>query len=80
MIDGIISGILFRYTQIILFLKSHQFGKCSHHIFLYVIGYNISWRPYDPHDPPIPKSGGCDSSSRIDDYAFSEALLPKFDF
>jgi len=40
---------LFNYTQIILFPKSHRFGKCSHIIFLYIIGYNnILWRPHDP--------------------------------
>ena len=30
----------FNYTQIVLFLKSHPFGNCSHLIFLYIIGYN----------------------------------------
>ena len=47
------------YTQVILFMKSHHFEKCSHLIFLYIIGYNISWRPHDP-TIPTPKSGGCD--------------------
>ena len=38
---------LFNYTQIIIFLKSHHFGKCSQIVFLYNIGYNnISWRPH----------------------------------
>src|SRR6218665_2493285 len=41
---------LFNYTQIITFLRSHHFGKCSNLIFLYIIRYNnISWRPHDPH-------------------------------
>ena len=45
-----LAKLLFKYTQIILFLKSHLFGKCSHLIFLYILGYNnISWRPDDPH-------------------------------
>src|SRR6218665_1304214 len=35
------------YTQIIVFLNSHHFGKCAHLIFQYIIGYNISWRPHD---------------------------------
>ena len=35
MIEGIIPGILFNYTQITLFMKSHHFGKCSHLMFLY---------------------------------------------
>jgi len=49
MIEGIIQEFLFNYRQIILFLKSHHSGKWSHHIFLYVIGYNnISWRLHDP--------------------------------
>jgi len=39
----------FNYTQIILFLKSYHFGKCSHLIFLYTRGYNnILLRPRDP--------------------------------
>ena len=46
---------VFNYTQIIRFLKSHHFARCSHLIFLYIIGYNnISWIP---HDPLIPKLG-----------------------
>jgi len=58
MIEGIIPGIYIYYTQIVLFLRSHHFGKCSYLTFLYIIGYNnISKRP---HDPPIPKSGGRD--------------------
>jgi len=33
----------------ILFLQSHNFGKCSHLIFLYITGYNDnSWRSNDP--------------------------------
>ena len=48
---------LFNYTQIFPSLKSHHFGKCSHLILLYIIGYNISWRSHDPpstpHDPQI---------------------------
>jgi len=48
-----LSAEFFNYTQIILFLKRHRFGKCPHLIFLYTIGHNnISWRP---HDIPIPK-------------------------
>jgi len=51
------------YIKIFLFLKSHHFGKYSHLIFLYIIGYDIiSWRLYDPHipnlegrDTPIPQ-------------------------
>ena len=31
---------LSNYMQIFLFLKSHHFGKCSHLIFLYIIGYD----------------------------------------
>ena len=51
---------LFNYTQICLFLKNHHFGKCSHLIFLYIIGYNdISWRINDPHDLH-PEIWGCD--------------------
>src|SRR6218665_1390975 len=50
---------------IILFLKSHHLGKCSHLTFLYIVGYNnISWRPHAtprPQPLPSPKSGGCDS-------------------
>jgi len=46
MIEGIIPEFLFNFTKIILFLKSHHFGKCSHLIFLYIIGYNNSWRSH----------------------------------
>ena len=54
-IESIIPEILFKYTQIFIFLKSHHFGKCSHLIVLYIIGYDdISWRP---HDLPITKPG-----------------------
>ena len=49
---------LFNYTQIILFLKSHYCGKCSHLMFLYIMGYNISRRPFDPHDPLHPEIWG----------------------
>jgi len=59
---------LFNYTQIILFMKSHRFGKCSHLIFLYIVGYtNISWRLHDPH----PKLWGLRPNPlpRIDAYA-----------
>ena len=46
-----IPQFLLNYTHITLFRKSHRFGKCSHLIFLYIIGYNnISWRPHDTHD------------------------------
>jgi len=64
---------LFNNTQIILFLKSYHFGKCSPLIFLNIIGYNnISWRPHNHPTSPIPKSGGHDPSSpRIDIYASS---------
>src|SRR6218665_874462 len=35
--------------QIFLFLKNLHLEKCSHLIFLYIIGHNnISWRPHDP--------------------------------
>ena len=50
---------LFNYAQIIQLVKSHQFGKCSHLIFVYIIGYNnISWRPHDPSMIPHPKIWG----------------------
>src|SRR6218665_2908541 len=40
-----------------VYFCSHHFGKCSHLVFLYIIGYNnISWRSHDP----TPKSGGRD--------------------
>jgi len=46
---------LFNCSQILIFLKSHHFGKCYYLIFLYIIGHsNISRRP---HDPSIIKSG-----------------------
>jgi len=32
------SELLFNYTQISLFLKSHRFGKCSDVISLHIIG------------------------------------------
>ena len=32
---------IFNYTQIILFLRSHHFGECSHLIFLYIIGNTL---------------------------------------
>ena len=35
-IEGIFSGIIFNYTQIILLMKSHHFRKCSHLIFLHM--------------------------------------------
>jgi len=38
---------LFNYTQIFLFLKVTTFGKCSHLIFLYIIGYDNIWGMYD---------------------------------
>lgn len=34
--------------QIILFLKRHHLGKCSHHIFVCIVSYNILWRPKNP--------------------------------
>src|SRR6218665_1925337 len=41
--------LFIQYTQICLFLQSRHFGKCSHLIVLYIIGYNnISWRCHDP--------------------------------
>ena len=42
-------------------MKSHRFRKCSHLIFLYIIGYNnISWRPHNTPRAPIPKYVGRD--------------------
>src|SRR6218665_968234 len=50
---------LFNYTQIILFLKSHHFGKFSQLIFVYIIGYiKISWRPHNPPRHLHPKICG----------------------
>ena len=71
MIEGIIPGFLFNYTQIILLLKSHlkshYFRKCSHLIFLHVIGFNnISLRT---HNLPSKNLGvATPSSIRIDAY------------
>ena len=46
--------LLFIYTQICLFLKCHHFGKCSHLVLLYIIGYNdILWRVWRPLHPNI---------------------------
>jgi len=56
-----------------LFLKSHHFGKCSHLIFLYIIGYNnILWIPHDPH-PKI--WGSRPPTSKIDAYAFNNKTV-----
>ena len=53
------SAFLLNYIQIFLFPESHHFGKCSYLIFLYIIEYgNISWRPHNLHDQPVPKSRG----------------------
>src|SRR6218665_1510198 len=72
MIEGIIP-VFFNYTQIILFLKSHHFGKCSLLIFPCIIG--------DPRPPttPILKSGGRDPTlPRIDAYGLGQACLLRF--
>ena len=46
--------------------------KCSHLIFLYIIGYNnISRRPHDPYDPSTPNSGVATPSPRIDVYGLN---------
>ena len=39
-IEGIITGLFLNYAQIILFLRSHNFGTFFHLIFLYIVGYN----------------------------------------
>jgi len=56
---------LFNYTQIFLFLKMQHFGKYSHLICLYIIGYNRLIFYGDP-TTPVPKSGG--RTPRIDAY------------
>src|SRR6218665_88251 len=46
-------------------MKSHQFGKCTHLIFLYIIEYNsISCKPHDS-TTPHPKNMGVETP-RID--------------
>lgn len=70
---------LFNYTQLFLFLKSQNFGKYSHIIFLYIIGYDsISWRPHNLPRPIHPKiwEGNEPQSSRIDAYAFGGSISP----
>jgi len=47
-------------------MKSHLFDKCSHHIFLYIVGYNnISWRP---HETPSQNRGVVTSTTGFDAY------------
>ena len=50
------------------FWKVTTFGRCSHIITLYIIGYdNISWKPCQPHDT-LPKSRGRDPNPRVEVY------------
>src|SRR6218665_1736941 len=51
--------ILFNIYKSFFFLKSHHFGKCSHIILLYILGYNMSWNPATSPTP------------RIDAYAYT---------
>src|SRR6218665_1318608 len=65
---------LFNYTQIIVFLKSSRFKNCSHLIYLYIRGYNISWRPKTAYGPSFQNLGVATPNPRIDAYANSHVM------